>query len=175
MCPFFVAVRTLYNIGATVLTNHHKYSFGKARSVVLPLAVSSHLLCDLVKLLVHLPVVDQLLDGPVVARILEVSRNCPPELLIIPPVGFLDRFVPLLVIAIALDTSPENESTECSDDDSLLFCSHFNPFGCWFSLQAMFMLRKLYALLLRIALSSLAEELESLLLAEALDLGNRVV
>jgi len=154
MCPFFVAVRTLYNIGATVLTNHHKYSFGKARSVVLPLAVSSHLLCDLVKLLVHLPVVDQLLDGPVVARILEVSRNCPPELLIIPPVGFLDRFVPLLVIAIALDTSPENESTECSDDDSLLFLCHVNPFDCWSLITSDVYDAKTIRVVLRIALIS---------------------
>jgi hypothetical protein len=99
-----------------------------------------------VELLVRLPILDQLLNGPVIAGILEVPLNRLPEQLVLTPVGLLDCFVPLLVHAVLLDRPPDDESTESSDDDSLLFCSHFNPFGSGLSLEAMFMVRKLDAL-----------------------------
>jgi hypothetical protein len=101
-----------------------------------------------VELLVRLPILDQLLDGPVVAGILEVPLNRLPEQLVLTPSGLLDCFVPLLKHAVLLDRPPDHESTDSSNDDSLLFVSHFNPFGSGLSLEALFMMRKLQALLL---------------------------
>ena len=98
------------------------------------------------ELLVRLPIADQLLNGPVVSGILEVALNRLPEQLVFVPVGLPDCFVPLLIQAVLLERPPDDESTESSDDDSLLFCSHFNPFGSGLSLEAVFMMRKLHAL-----------------------------
>ena len=109
---------------------------------------------DAVELQVRLPIVNQLLDGPVIPKILEVPLNRLPEQLIFMPVGLLDRFVPPLIQSVLLERPPDDESTECSDDDSLLFCSHFIPFGSGLSLEAMLMMRKLDALYLHLALIS---------------------
>ena len=92
---------------------------------------------------VRLPIGNQLLNGPVISGILEVPLNRLPEQLVLMPVGLPDCFVPLLIQAVLLERPSDDESTESSDDDSLLFCSHFNPFGSGLSLEAMFMVRKM--------------------------------